>query len=280
LCNDAGGRQTGGLWRPVARCARLPCPGRAGRGLARQETSLQVTMPTSPRRRPCVAAVAASLAIAASLVACAAEPISTPAASPSASEQSNAFVRSLSSRQLETILQREGALSVSLDEFVTAWNAQAAANPELELVITAFRDDGEGRATYEFFEFLRLEGVVNGDGTLRSIALIDETTFIDPVEIFGTNRSDRQAFMPLRAAFARYFFGRAVDPQLTTEAQGRLVEDIIGTDDPEVLRTFGKEPVEASRVVNGILYQFASDRSGNVWFIARGDDGATPSTGG
>ena len=190
------------------------------------------------------------------------------------------MARSLSTRQLERILEREGALGVSLEKFVAEWNAQAEANPELELAITAFRDDGDGRATYEFFEFLRLEGIVNSDGTLRSVALIDETSFIDPVEIFGTNRADRLAFMPLRAAFARYFFGRAVDPQLTAEAQGRLVEDVIGTDDPEVLSNFGKEPVDASRVVNGILYQFASDRSGNLWFIARGDDGATSATGG
>jgi hypothetical protein len=231
-------------------------------------------------RRRFVVSVAASLALAVSLVACAAEPIATTVSSPSATGQSNPLVRSLSTRQLERILQREGALSVSPEEFVAGWNAQAEANPELELAITAFQGGVDGRATYEFFEFLRLEGVVNGDGTLRSVALIDETTFIDPVEIFGTNRGDRQAFMPLRAAFARYFFGRAVDPQLTPEAQGRLVEDIIGTDDPEVLRTFGKEPVEASRVVNGILYQFASDRSGNVWFIARGGDGATSTTGG
>jgi len=245
------------------------------------ENSVPVTMPTS---RSCgrrfVISVATSLALAASLVACAAEPIATPVPSPSSVGQSSPLVRSLSTRQLERILQREGALSVSLDEFVAGWNAQAEVNPELELVITDFQDVGDGRVTHEFFEFLRLDAIVNGDGTLRSVALIDETTFIDPVEIFGTNRGDRQAFMPLRAAFARYFFGRAVDPELTSEAQGRLVEDIIGTDDPEILGRFGKEPVEASRVVNGILYQFASDRSGNVWFIARGDDGATSTTGG
>jgi hypothetical protein len=217
--------------------------------------------------------------IIASLAACSAAPPATPSPTPGAAPPTFPIARSLSTRQLETIMQRDGALAVSLDEFVSEWNAQANANPELELAIGTIADDGDGRVSYSFFEYLRLEGMVNEDGTLRSVALVDETGFIDPVEIFGTNRADRLAFMPLRAAFARYFFGRAVDPGLTAEAQGRLVEDIIGTDDPEALSSFGKDAVDASRTINGVRYRFASDRSGNLWFIARADDG-TGSTDG
>ncbi len=213
------------------------------------------------------------------LSACGSQPSPTPAAQPAGSFTPDEIVRTLSTRQLNRILGLEGTLPVTLDEFVAAWNEQADANPEVLLGITAFAEGEDGHVTYQLFEYLRLEGVVNDDGTLRSMALVDQTTFIDPAEVFRSNRGDAMAFMPLRAAFARYFFGRAVDPALSPEAQGRLVVDVIGTDDPEVLGTFGDDPVDVSRAVNGILYRFASDRSGNVWFIARTDDGSA-TTGG
>jgi hypothetical protein len=213
------------------------------------------------------------------LSACGADRSPTPAqVRPSFSDDE--IVRTLSTRQLNAILSDDGALPVTLLEFVARWNEQAEANPEVQLVITTFQEaDAAGHVTYELFEYLRLEGVVNDDGTLRSMALVDQTTFIDPAEVFRSNRGDAMAFMPLRAAFARYFFGRAVDPDLSPEAQGRLIVDVIGTDDPEVLSTFGDDPVDTSKAVNGILYRFASDRSGNVWFIARTHDGS-PTTGG
>jgi hypothetical protein len=214
------------------------------------------------------------------LSACVAEPSPTPLVEPRASFSNDEIVRTLSTRQLNEILTQDGTLPVTLDEFVARWNEQAEANPEVELIVSEFQDAGDGHVTYELFEFLRLEGVVNDDGTLRSMALVDQTTFIDPAEVFRSNRGDANAFLPLRAAFARYFFGGAVDPALSREAQGRLVVDVIGTDDPEVLRTFGDDPVDVSRAVNGILYRFASDRSGNVWFIARTDDEGSATTGG
>jgi hypothetical protein len=235
-----------------------------------------MTSPTGRRWLPRVALVVASTAV---LGACSADPTPTPGVQPPASFSDEELVRTLSSRQLDALLSDDGALPVTLDEFVARWNEQAEVNPEVQLVIPAFQRAADGHVTYALFEYLHLEGVVNDDGTLRSMALVDQTTFIDPGEVFRSNRGDAMAFMPLRAAFARYFFGRAVDPDLSQEAQGRLIVDVIGTDDPGVLSTFGDDPVDASKAVNGILYRFASDRSGNVWFIARTDEGGT-TTGG
>jgi hypothetical protein len=235
---------------------------------------------TSVHGRQWLARGSLLVACLAVLSACGAEPIATELSRPGASFSTDEIARTLSSRQLDAILSREGALPVTLDEFVARWNEQAEANPEVQLTVSAFEAAENGHVTHEFFEFLRLEGVVNDDGTLRSMALVDQTTFINPAEVFRSNRGDAHAFMPLRAAFARYFFGRAVDPGLSPEAQGRLIVDVIGTDDPEVLRTFGDQPVDVSKAVNGILYRFASDRRGNVWFIARPDDEESATTEG
>ena len=185
----------------------------------------------------------------------------------------------LSEEEVSDLFRAGSGLGISVDEFVTAWNADDEVQPEDEvgryfnlrienLALEPVRSRGFAVTQYALGDDSGLVLVTDADQVLHSAALVRERRPTgDPV---------RDGVANLEHSFAQRYFVSAVNPRLDEFERNHLVADMMdldefGADANDGLSTDSSAPVREMIVVKGVRYDVARDDAGVLYLVATGE---------